>query len=184
MQVSMTAAALSALLSVLLGIFLGVLYDIVRFSRVLLGVSVASPFGKKGVRPYVSWVIASLGDLFFFVLAAICMCVFFFLTGDGRMRGYGLVGAFLGFEVYYHTIGRLFIGICGYIAGRVRAGIRWCFLRLLALVRKIVSCFLKTPIVMRLFAWYNDVKTQRKLRAEAKKRRRRMEKNGCVKNGF
>lgn len=183
MEVSMTRIALSALLSVLLGFSLGPFYDAIRFLRVLFGITVASPFGKKGVRPYLSWLFAALGDLLFMLVAAVCMSVFFFLTGDGRMRGYSLVGAFLGFEVYYHTVGRLFIGTVDFLAKKVRALYRFVAEKVYALAVKIGGAFLRAPIVCRARSWYNDYTKKRKAAAIKKKRQRKMARSG-IRNGF
>ncbi len=179
----MNTLALSALLSVLVGFLLGPIYDVIRFMRVLFGISVASPFKKKGVRPYLSWLFVALGDLLFMLVAAACMSIFFFLTGDGRMRGYALCGAFLGFELYYHTVGRLFIGIVDFLAKKVRALYRFVFTRLRAGLVKIGGCFLRTPIVCRARSWYNDYTKKRKDAAIKKKRQRKMARNG-IRNGF
>lgn len=180
----MTKIALSATLSIVVGFFLGALYDVVRFFRVLFNISVENPFGKKGVRPYIVWIFASIGDLLFLLAAAVCMCVFFFLTGDGRMRSYGLCGAFLGFEVYYHTVGKLFIGIVDFLAKRVKKAVSFICGKVLLAAGKIIAAFLKMPIVRRIANWYNEYKIRRKRMAEMKKRRKRMAKNGCIKNGF
>lgn len=179
----MTAAALSAALSVIVGVFFGLVYDAVRFTRVFFGISVRSPFGKKGAMPWISWVFTALGDLLFFLTAAVCMCVFFFLTGDGEMRGYALVGAFLGFKLYYHTIGRLFIGSMEFIAGRIRAAFRFIWGCLRKLVGKFGCAFLKSPIVRKTVTRYNEYILRKKAAAALKKRKKRMQKGGCVKNG-
>jgi len=173
MEVSMAKIGAAALLSLAVGFFLGPAYDVVRFFRVLFNISVESPFGKKGVRPYIGWIFASLGDLVFMLVCAVCLCVFFFLTGDGRMRSYGLIGAFIGFEIYYHTVGKLFIGIVNFLAEAIKKALR-----------KIITAFLNTPIVRRISGWYNEYTVKRKRAAEIKKRRKKMAKNGCIKNGF
>ena len=90
----MQAQAASFAASILLGVLFGVLYDAVRFSRVLLFIDVRPPHGG---RDFFRLFLAALGDLLFFAVAAVLMCVFFFVTGDGRVRGFALVGAFCGF---------------------------------------------------------------------------------------
>ena len=190
----MSMAALSAILSVAVGVLLGIVYDAIRFLRVLLFVDVRSPFVPKGEKPrrgaWLSYAFVCLTDLFFFVIAAACLCVFFFLTGDGRMRGYALLGAYGGFLLYYHTVGRLFIGICSYLAALTRRGLRWIrrgFLWLFSAAavycRKIGRSILHLPIVSRAFARYNEYVKQRKAIAAARKRKRRMQKGYACKNG-
>lgn len=73
------------------------------------------------------YLFVALTDFLFFAICAVLMCVFFFLTGDGRVRGFPLLGAFLGFLVYYNTIGRLFIGICEWLSNLIKTAIRAIF---------------------------------------------------------
>ncbi|MBQ5389998.1 MAG: spore cortex biosynthesis protein YabQ [Clostridia bacterium] len=194
MEVSMSMAALSAALSVVVGALLGAVYDVIRFFRVLLGVDVRSPFVKKGQKrrwgAWLSYGVVALGDLFFFVVAAVCMCVFFFLTGDGRMRAYGLLGAFGGFWLYYHTVGRLFIGICTYLSALCKRILRWLlqkslvpFRYVFAICQKIALRILGLPIVSRAFTRYNEYVCRKKETAARRKRKRRMQKSGYCKNG-
>lgn len=169
MEVSMTMAAAAAALSVLVGAFLGAFYDVIRFLRVVLGVNVSNPFkkGKMSPRAAFGYVFVSLTDLLFFAVAAVCMCVFFFLMGDGRMRGYGLVGAFLGFVLYYNTVGRLFIGALTRIISLLVRAVRFIFkpfARLFGIVKKICARFFKLPIVIAARKRYNDCKIKRKKR--------------------
>ena len=170
MEVSMTMAAISAALSVPVGALLGALYDLVRLFRVLFAVTVRSPFGKKGARRWFDYAFVALGDLFFFVAAAAVMCAFFFLTGDGRMRWYGLCGAALGFFCYYQTVGRLLMTATEWLQARTRA-----------LFQRIRAYFCKTPIVTRTRARYNKYVEKKKTAAAAKKRKKRM--RGGIRNG-
>ncbi len=190
----MSMAALTAALSVSLGVLLGAVYDVIRFFRVLFSVDVRSPIVPKGQKrrrgAWFSYVLVTLGDLLFFAVATVCMCVFFFLTGDGRMRAYALFGAFLGFWLYYYTVGRLFIGVCAYLAARCKRAIRWIFRKsllpfrfLFALLRKIMAQISGLPIVSRTFARYNECKLKRKEAALRRRRQRRMQKGGYCKNG-
>lgn len=185
----MTMAAVSAALSVLVGAGLGIVYDVIRFVRVLFSVDVKSPFGRKGARRWFSYIFVALGDLFFFAVAAAVLCVFFFLTGDGRMRGYGLVGAYLGFFCYYQTVGRLFIGIVSRLCLLCKRAVKALGRLLLRpicacgrLFREILARFLKTPIVMRMRARYNEYVKQKKEAAVLRKRNKRKKKAVVVRN--
>ncbi len=191
MEVSMSMAALSAALSVLVGVLLGAVYDVIRFFRVLFSADVRSPFVKKGEKrrggAWLSYLFVTLGDLLFFVAAAVCMCVFFFLTGDGRMRAYALFGAYCGFLLYYHTVGRLFIGICAYLAALCKRGLCWLLqksllpLRLgLAVCRKSIARILNLPIVSRTVVRYNEYTRKKK---EDFVRRKRQRSGQYCKNG-
>lgn len=167
----MEAIAVSAALSVPVGACLGAVYDLVRLVRILFGVTVASPFGKSGVHRWISYILAALGDLFFFAVASAVLCVFFFLTGDGRMRGYGLLGAALGFFCYYQTFGRLVIRL----AERIDRGVR-------AFLRRMLALFCKMPIVTRTVARYNEYVSRRREAVAARKRKKRM--RGGIRNGM
>ena len=190
----MSMAALSAALSVPMGALLGAVYDVIRFVRVLLGVDVRSPFVGKGQKrrrgAWFSYVFVTLTDLLFFAVATVCMCVFFFLTGDGRMRAYALFGALCGFLLYYHTVGRLFIGICSYLTALCKRAIRGLlrlsllpFRYFFAFSKKIIVRISGLPIVSRTFARYNEYKSKKKEEALRRRRQKRMRKNGYCKNG-
>ncbi|MBR5539739.1 MAG: spore cortex biosynthesis protein YabQ [Clostridia bacterium] len=169
----MTKIALAALASVGVGVFLGAVYDVFRLFRVILGITAESPFGKKGVRPYVNWILCAACDLLYMAVCAVCMCVFFFLTGDGRMRSYGLIGAFCGFEAYYHTIGRLFISLAVFSDRKFKSA-----------VRKALSLIMSAPFVQRGINKYKEFNIKTKQAAAIKKRKKQMAKCGSVKNGF
>lgn len=167
----MTAAAVSAALSIPLGALLGVLYDLVRLSRVLFGITVKSPFGNKGVRCWISYILAALGDFFFCAAAGAVLCAFFFLTGDGRMRGYGLFGAAIGFFCYYQTLGRAVIALAEGIAA-------W----LGALLRRLCTQICNIPVITRTVARWRQHRMEKREAAAAKKRKKRM--RGGIRNGL
>ena len=188
MEISMTAAAVSAALSVIVGVFLGAFYDVIRFLRAALGITVASPFkkGKLTFHAVFGYVFVILTDLLFFLVAAAIMASFFFLTGDGRMRGYGLCGAFLGFLIYYNTVGRLFIGAVEYIISLLKKAFRLMlvpFARLLKLFKGLSVRFLNMPIVKAALSRYNNYITKRKKRAVLRARRKKAKKGGYIVNG-
>ncbi|MBQ6893173.1 MAG: spore cortex biosynthesis protein YabQ [Oscillospiraceae bacterium] len=184
----MNQAAISAALSVLVGIFLGAFYDIIRFARVLLGVNVSCPFkkGKLSLHAILGYVFVSISDFLFFVVAAAVMCIFFFLTGDGRMRGYALVGALLGFLLYYNTIGRLFISAVTYMVALLKKLIRLIlvpFVHLGRFFKKLCLRIFNMPIVNAQIKRYNDYISKRKKKAVARSRRKKAKKGGYVSNG-
>ena len=100
------------------------------------------------------------------------------------MRIYPLAGAFLGFEIYYHTVGRLFIGIVDFLAKSVKNFFYRCFMLVEKISAKIVRKFWCLPIVRGIVAWYNEQKSKKKAARAAKRRRKKMKKFGGVKNGF
>mgnify|MGYP004498394309 CR=1 FL=1 len=169
------AAAFAA--SLALGILYGVLYDIVRFSRVLLFIDVRPP---RGGRDFFRLLLVALGDFLFLVVCAVLACVFFFVTGDGRVRGFVLVGAFCGFLAYYHTVGRLFITVVEAVAAAVRRFIRAACRLLLrpfaAAVRRARAAAQKIakPVASRARAWYNRKKEERNGRRRRAAEQQRM----------
>lgn len=187
----MSRIAYAVALSLPLGMLLGIVYDVIRFSRVLLGINVRSPFavprGGKRFRAWIAYLLVALGDFFFFCVAAVCMCVFFFLSGDGRMRVQVLVGAFFGFLLYYHTVGRLFIGVCAYCVTALKRIFRFLLAKSILPIRLLWSLFAKLfaqilalPIVRRTASRYNEYRQKRK----AERLRRKRQKRGqYCKNG-
>ena len=164
----MTAAAVSAALSIFAGTLCGIVYDCVRLVRLLFGVTVRSPFGKKGIYRWFAYAWVCLGDLFFFAAVGAILCVFFFLTGDGRARWYGLAGAGLGFFCYYQTVGRLLIRM-----GEI------C----MAALRRAAKCVLHAPPFRALRARYNIyVEKQKAARTAKLQARRQKKRKSCCKN--
>lgn len=174
----MNALAAMAAASVFVGIMLGAVYDVIRFSRAVLGVDVGNPFKKRKRFAVMRYLLVVLGDIMFFMIAAAVMSVFFFITGDGRMRGHALFGAFLGFLFYYHTVGRLFISSVEYIVSFLRRAAGWLKRQILKLVRK----FCGLPIVTSAFTRYNKYIDKRKKNAVLRKRQRRMKSGQRCKN--
>lgn len=164
----MTAAAVSAALSIFVGALCGTVYDAVRFFRLLLGADVRSPFGKKGVYRWFAYAWVCLGDLFFFVAAGVLLCVFFFLTGDGRARWYGLAGAGLGFFCYYQTVGRLFIRIC-----------ELCVAALCRMAKRVAKAPPICALRARYIIYVEKKNAARNAKMQARQRKRR---KSCCKN--
>ena len=188
----MTRAALSAVLALFLGGALGMFYDAIRFLRVVFGFDVRSPFerGNKKRGKWVGYIFVSLSDFAFFLIAAIAMSVFFFLTGDGRVRGYVLFCTWLGFLAYYHTVGRLFIGISSYLVRLLKKAVRRViyiaalpFVYIGKAFKKTGSRIFNLPIVSGAITRYNVYKMNRKKKAAVRLRKKRMQKSGYCYNG-
>ncbi|MBQ1244393.1 MAG: spore cortex biosynthesis protein YabQ [Clostridia bacterium] len=126
MYVSMSELSLVLLYSLFLGLFLGCAYDVIRLSRIAVGVRYKNvsetPFDfsslrivgryiKKGdakeKRGNFLSVFICIGDILFFVFAAICISVFTYHFNSGEFRFFILFGAVLGFLLYYLTLGRV-----------------------------------------------------------------------------
>ena len=110
------------------GIGLGLVWDVIRITRVLLGVNYPSRgvgrlyacslplLGKKVSRPSATemlWQRILRGaailteDFFFGILWGIVMTLLIYFTNDGIPRAMAPVGMLSGFLLYYHTVGRL-----------------------------------------------------------------------------
>ena len=175
------AAAFAA--SLALGVLYGVLYDIVRFLRVLFFIDVRPPPGRP---EYLRRYLVPVADLLFLVWSGGRASVFFFVTGDGRVRGFVLVGAFCGFLAYYHTVGRLFITVVAAAAAAVRRAMCAVF-RLVkkpfaALFRLLCGAAQKIakPVASRARTWYNRKKEEKAERQRYRMRRARMARCGDV----
>ena len=179
----MQAQAVAFAASLALGVLYGVLYDIVRFLRVLFFIDVRPP---RGGRDFFRLFLVAVGDFLFLVVCAVLACVFFFVTGDGRVRGFVLVGAFCGFLAYYHTVGRLFITVVAAAAAAVRRAVCAVF----RLVKKPFAAFFRLlcgaaqkiakPVASRARTWYNRKKEEKAERQRYRMRRARMARCGDV----
>ena len=169
----MQAQAVSFAASLALGVLYGILYDAVRFLRVLFFVDVRPP---RGGRDFFRLLLVAVGDFFYLTVCAALMCVFFFVTGDGRVRGFVLVGAFCGFLAYYHTVGRLFITVVEAVAGATRRAVRTVFrflLRPLAAAARraaLAAQKIAKPVALAAAAWYNR---RKEAKAESRQRHAR-----------
>ena len=94
------------LLSVLLGGGLGVLWDVFRALRAIFPV-----MGKA--------VPTAVCDGLYLILCGIGIYIFSLVMGDGQVRGYYWLGAFLGAVIYILTAGTVVIGIIRWIFGTV-----------------------------------------------------------------
>ena len=179
----MNQAAIAAALSFILGFLLGAFYDVIRFFRALFGVTVKNPFkkGRLNLKSFLGYLYVSAGDLLFFIAASAAMCVFFFLTGDGRARGYALFSSFCGFLLYYNTVGRLFICTVSYIADMIKRGIR-CVLRPILRVLPQAKRIFDMPIVKAAITRYNNYITKRKKRAKTRARAKAARRGGSFVN--
>ena len=185
MEVSMTQAALSAALSFFIGILLGAFYDVIRLCRLIFGFDVASPFGKgkKSAKKWFGYIFVCVFDFLFFAVSAAVMCVFFFLSGDGRMRGYVLFCTLVGFLLYYNTVGRLFISVSAYTVSFCKRIIFLPIRCAVSLLKKGAAVIFKLPIVTVAFTRYNTYINKRKIKAEYRARKKRMKKGGYCHNG-
>ncbi len=164
MYVSMSSLSLVLLYSLLLGVFLGATYDVIRLSRIAVGVkyenSSKKPFDFSSLRivgkyikhkekktkkhSFLSFFVC-IGDILFFVFFGVCISIFTYHFNSGEFRFFILFGAFLGFLFYYLTLGRLVL----YLSARIILGIKILLVYLLFFIFYPISyVFLK---IYRIF---------------------------------
>lgn len=122
------------LYALLLGLFFGVLYDTLRITRMLAGVTPVHikhvawasklpcrHIGRIGKGPVSAFVFIHLLDILYGLSTGACFCVFLYALNNGRFRWYLLLGCMLGFLVYYWSIGKLVLLLSGYIVAALRS---------------------------------------------------------------
>ncbi len=131
------------LYSFLIGVLLGLVYDAFRVLRIAL-------YGRKKAEkekmiplagdaksidkilkgeqkqgfPSLSFFFIFVCDIAFCVFSALMVTVMLFQFGDGRVRLFSLLGAFVGFTVYYFTVGKIVMLFSDVIISAVKAIIR------------------------------------------------------------
>lgn len=113
----------TALQAMLLGIFMALIYDVLRFIRFML---------KK--PPH--WLV-SVFDISWFVFYAFCMFLFIMTTGNGVLRLYHLMFAFLGTISYLFSVGR----VTNFIFLKITKVIRFIIALIFKPVKKICMFF-------------------------------------------
>ncbi|MBE6695069.1 MAG: hypothetical protein E7587_01300 [Ruminococcaceae bacterium] len=130
MYVSMSELSKMFLYSILLGFFLGAVYDLVRLSRIAVGIkydtseSSKYAFGKyaligrffhleeKKATHKKEFFLSSfifLGDIVFCLFSSVAIAIFIYHFNNGEFRAFVLFGAILGFLTYYFTLGKIVI---------------------------------------------------------------------------
>lgn len=112
-----------ALQAMLLGIFMALIYDVLRFARFML---------KKPPN----WLVSVL-DILWFVFYAFCMFLFIMTTGNGVLRLYHFMFAFLGTASYLFSIGR----VTNFIFLKITKAIRFILALIFMPVKKICMFF-------------------------------------------
>ena len=111
MVVEQTRLAEILLYSFLLGIFLGIVYDWFRIRRRLFSINSAKKSdADKGTKKHICLiedVVIFFEDVLYGIICSIVVCIFLFYINHGRFRAITLIGAGVGFLIYYKTVGRL-----------------------------------------------------------------------------
>lgn len=130
MYVSMSELSKMFLYSILLGFFLGSAYDIIRLSRIAVGMKYSADDGKKyDLGKYAligrffhlesrkashrkDFFLSSFvffGDVAFCLFCSVAVAIFIYHFNNGEFRAFVLFGAALGFLFYYFTLGKIVI---------------------------------------------------------------------------
>ena len=141
------------LYAVLAGVICGFMYDCIRISRVLIGISQYTRMGKRlyerklpligTVQPVsalekhrlVRLILLSVGDLIFAVGAGAAFSVFLYHAASGLFRWFYLLGCGIGYLLYYQTAGRLVMLSSEALVFCLKAILRYMCWLLLAPVR-------------------------------------------------
>ncbi len=125
MNSSEYGSLLLLLYALTVGALLGVLWDVFRIIRIAFygrktgtsppvrlpsdadGVERALKFKHSAKVPSLTFFGTFFCDLLFCLICAVCVILLLFHLNDGEVRMFALIGAALGFTVYYFTVGRL-----------------------------------------------------------------------------
>ena len=158
MEISQKLLALSALYACLVGMGLGVLYDFFRIFRAVRGEVETDHFLRTGIQ--LVWIF--IEDMLYALLCAAVVIVFVFHVNQGRIRGFMLLSAGIGFWLYYITVGRLMIRLAKPVAAGIRWGVR---LLITVIVRPLL--WMKMVLYRRMAMAYTIRQKRRILRLAA-----------------
>ncbi len=117
-QLSQTGLCILFVYALAVGAFLGAVYDVFRILRV------AFPYvngnGVKKVYAALMLGIIFLEDMLYALIAAVTVNLFLFNVNDGQVRWFALLGAAMGFALWYVTVGRLIMRCARTIVAAVR----------------------------------------------------------------
>ncbi|MEE0970514.1 MAG: spore cortex biosynthesis protein YabQ [Clostridia bacterium] len=128
MEVSMIVLGKMTLWAFFLGIAFGIFYDVIRITRVMLGVTYGTAKGSaeflysrtypligqiirkesKAKEKLLTFIVAA-GDVIFCTVMGASFCIFLYYTNDGIFRWQAVAATAIGFFVYYKTIGAIIL---------------------------------------------------------------------------
>ena len=120
MEISQSLLGLMYVWAVVAGAVLGASYDVLRLSRVMLGLP-----GKLLCvgrwRRVGRHALLFVQDVLFGLIGGLVLVLLLYYTNDGQFRGLAVVGMLSGFFVYYYTLGGLVrLGVDGLTNGLER----------------------------------------------------------------
>ncbi len=116
-------------------------YDIIRASRDLFGVSASVSEMKKGRLFALKMICLILGDFLFCVFAAICFLIVSFCTNGGVFRGLILICGALGFALIRFTVSKIFMLLLLKVVFAIRKLLGFMYSVLRAIALKIAKPF-------------------------------------------
>ena len=139
MNISQSALAWLYVYALLLGVVLAAVYDLLRITRVFLGVHYSRRAAKRlqGIqlpflKPYqrrterrALGIVVFFEDLLFCVFAAVAMILLFYQANNGNFRFPTLLAAGAGFLLYRGTVGRLVMLFSEVIAFFIETCVRY-----------------------------------------------------------
>ncbi|MBQ8392562.1 MAG: spore cortex biosynthesis protein YabQ [Clostridia bacterium] len=116
--------------SVILGFYLGIIYDIVRIIRCFFGVKYRCVIKRldklwikseeKKLNKIYESVLMGITDILFFVIVTCIMASFIYSVNSGNVRWYIYLFAFVGFLLYYLTVGKIIISLSSIIVRTIK----------------------------------------------------------------
>ena len=154
MAISQGALAWLYLCAGLLGLTLGALYDLLRITRVFLGVHYSRRTARRlrGLRlPFLSprskkresralGVVVFFEDLFYCLFAGIAIILLFYECNNGKIRYPVFLMIALGFLLYRYTLGRIVMLFSEAIVFVLETAVRYVFFFLLCPFRFLYGC--------------------------------------------
>lgn len=177
MGISISEEALLFLKSCLLGAGLAAVYDIFRILRL------AVRSGK---------IVVFIEDTLYFILIALATFTFMLFFSEGQIRAYILIGEFLGWLLYYYTIGALVFRMSKAIIRAIKAVLRWLykifihpFVRLFGWIGKKICKFfmnIRNKLKNQRQKAKNHLKKKKALMYNQSKHKRKRKKKGDQKD--
>ncbi len=191
MEISQGSLARLYFYALLLGIAAGFLYDLLRITRVFLGVHYSRRAAKRlgsiklpllGVRrrrgeSRALGTVVFVEDLLFCLAVGVAMILLFYGTNNGRIRMLAFVAAGAGFLLYRATVGRLVMLFSEIIAFCVETAFRYAFFFLLYPIKRTTIFLQKRCATARLRV--RNASQKRTRRRFTERERERMLKNAC-----
>lgn len=134
MEISMLSLAKMTLYALFLGVGFGLLYDVIRISRVMIGVRYVGigslpeklyekkwpllgvlPKREGAVKRTFTDIFVFFGDVLYCTIIGVCFCIFIYYANNGIFRIQSLAASIFGFFCYYQTVGKVLITFAEYI---------------------------------------------------------------------